>query len=317
MCDEGIQYYSEAYKRKIPDSQLRKLKAKILNAKNGSAMYQWNVYNDAPEYENETDCEDPIGAAKLFHKVSFNLQKIDKEFFQKFIESKHFDKLENLKLFLCDELDIKDIYEDHQAGEEKEMFKFMDARELILKLLNICCEGKEDILNFVSHFKTDESLKQIDTEWVKDNYKAIRIVFGEYGRLRDKRRVANNTEEEINVFESKKAVTGLLARILKQYLGLSINTNVKQKQEKKSKYYQTEYSVEDVDEIFELLMYMDERYGKSDKFTEFIRGWATDKHEPCKWYHLYDPNVTGKSIHEAAKGIYELEMVDDDDQDEL
>ena len=40
-----------------------------------------------------------------------------KEFFQKFIESKHYDKLENLKMFMCDELDIEDVYEDRKERE--------------------------------------------------------------------------------------------------------------------------------------------------------------------------------------------------------
>jgi hypothetical protein len=239
---------------------------------------------------------------------------------------------------MCDELDIEDVYEDRIEGEEKEMIQFMDARKLILKLLNICCEGKEDIREFAAQFKTGDSLGQTDCEWIEANYKTIRVVFGEYGRLQNAKKTALisrktdnpiklNTvakkcsskaasdmrgEEEPNVFESKKAVTGLLARIMKQYLGLSITSKINRKQENGNKYRETKYNVEEMDEIFELLMYMDARYGKSDKFTEFIRSWAEGNEEPCKWYHLYDPSVTGRTIQEAAKGLYELEMVDDE-----
>ena len=339
LCDEGIRYFSEAYKHRMPEEKLRKLKQKIKQAKKDSELYQWAIYNNAPDYEDEHECEDPVGAAKLFHKVSFNLQKIDQEFFQKFIESKHYDKLENLKMFLCDELDIEDVYTEQIEGEEKEMVKFMDARKLILKLLNMCCDGKEDIKEFVASFKTGDSLGQTDFEWIEENHKTIRVLFGECGRLRDKRKkcpkVPQNKVKTINhscpgksgttesdmegeeanmrVFESKKAVTGLLARILKQYLGLSITSKNQRRREDGKRVYETTYKIEEMDEIFELLMYMDARYGKSDKFTEFIKNWGYGNKNPCKWYHLYDPSVAGRTIEEAAKGLYELEMVEEED----
>ena len=85
-----------------------------------------------------------------------------------------------------------------------------------------------------------DSIGQTNSEWI--NYKTIRVVFGECGRLRDYTKVAKTTqkrdksiklktlgdlshfskksdmqgEEGPKVFESKKAVTLLLARIMKQ-----------------------------------------------------------------------------------------------------
>ena len=192
----------------------------------------------------------------------------------------------------------------------------------------------------IAHFKTGDLLGQTDSEWIEENYKTIRVVFGEYGRIRHQNqkkkclKIAQNKDKTINhslsglkqdtqsdmqgeednmrVFESKKAVTGLLARILKQYLGLSITSKNKQKREDGKRVYETTYKIEEMDEIFELLMYMDARYGKSDKFTEFIKNWGYGNKNPCKWYHLYDPSVTGRTIEEAAKGMYELEMVEEE-----
>jgi len=72
--------------------------------------------------------------------------------------------------------------------------------------------------------------------------------------------------------------------------------------------------IKNVDEIMELLMYShkDSYFHRSDKLAEYIREWAKENKSQCSWYHLYDPKVTGKTIAEAAKEIYELEMIDDD-----
>jgi hypothetical protein len=45
----------------------------------------------------------------------------------------------------------------------------MDARKLILKLMNICCDGKEDIREFAAQFKTGDIIGQTDSEWIEGN----------------------------------------------------------------------------------------------------------------------------------------------------
>ena len=345
LCDEGIRYYSEVYKQRLPDAKLKKLEAKMKTAAVRNQEYQWAMYDLAPDYDNDSQTmEDPIGAQKFFHKIAFGLQTIDKEFFNKFIEPKHHMKMDNLKKYLMDDEDVKDLYDDTVKDEEKEMVHFKSAREMIIKLLDICCDGRTDVFDFKVNFEPGDVLPQIDSDWVKDNHLALRTTFGDSGRVqmsqenKSGRELARNNnnirntsilanlrplahQQEIcgenkqptTAFEDKKLVVNALTRILSSYLGLSVDTKTKRVRENGTrKLQETRKEIKNMDEMMELLMYSDSYYCRSDKLSDYIKEWAKDNTNQCRWYHLKDPKVTGITIAEAAKEIYELKMIDDD-----
>ena len=125
----------------------------------------------------------------------------------------------------------------------------------------------------------------------------------------------DKNENRRNKFEDKQLVTGLLTRILTKYLGISVSV-----QKKRGKVVDSErkrektLEVKDVDEMMELLMYSDSYYPRSDKLTEMIRKWAENNENQCRWYHLYNPEVTGKKVSDAAKDIYEITFVEEDEE---
>lgn len=332
LCEEGMKYYSELYNKRLPDSKMKTLKEKVKKAESIRKEMQWAMYSHSPEYEHDSkNMEDPIGAQKFFHKISFGLQKIDQEFFEKYIDTKHHVKLENLKLFLMDELDIKDIYTERINEDMKEMVKFIDARSMITKLLSICSDEETDVFKFKTTCKTGEKLPNNSMQWVQENYKTIQTLFPDYGRIQNAKKcpeiaenndILDNTQNLLNVgveeesqmskFEDKQLVTGLLTRILTKYLGISVSVQKTRKGTGTERKREKTLEVKDVDEMMELLMYSDSYYPRSDKLTEMIRKWAENNESQCRWYHLYNPEVTGKKVSDAAKDIYEIGFVEEE-----
>ena len=343
LCDEGIRYFSEMYPTKMPDELKNKLKQQARAAIEQCADWTFEKYADAPEVD-----DDPIGSNKIFHKLSFNLKSIDRDFFDKYIKSKQNEKLGNLKLFLMDDLEAKDIHTNEIAGEEfSEKVDFIQARTLINKLLKICCPDSKDVFDFASSFKTGDTLPQIDCDWLKNNVHYIVETFGsDTTRVAHKRlsryepprndivnnnvSAAPNGTAEINqnrdVFQEKKTMISLTKKIIQDYLGLSVtNTSTRKRDESGKREYESKYwmEIEDIDERFELMMYMDEGNGCCDNFSKFLKSWAKDKDVPCKWYHLYKykkpkkkqgedtKQMKSKTIKEVAEEIYECKIIDD------
>jgi len=124
--------------------------------------------------------------------------------------------------------------------------------------------------------------------------------------------ICGENKPPLSAFEDKKLVVNVLTRNLESYLGLSVNTTTKKPMANGIRTQKTTKEIKNMDEILELLMYSDSYYCRSDTLRDYIKEWAKDNTNQCRWYHLKDPKVTGLTICEAAKEIYELKMIDDD-----
>lgn len=121
---------------------------------------QWESYDKAPVYDgNEIDMEEPLGAAKFFHKTIYGITKVDKSFFEHFIITKRFDKFKNL-------IEFFDYCTDTENDSSNIYYYYLNKSLNILgckSLLDFCVsdlnvntkvENKDDIAWLKKHTDT-------------------------------------------------------------------------------------------------------------------------------------------------------------------
>ena len=161
------------------------------------------------------------------------------------------------------------------------------------------CKGNNILEGFEMKVATnDAALSKEEHKWIEEHLTQIRIAFPEYGRVSSK---------EVD----RLTICDLLQRILKNYLGLQVrkqSKKVKVKQVQSHREYK--YTICNLDEMVELLIYSSESYSFSKNTKEALREYCVSSTSLTKWHPLRKMKQT--NLDELGKGLKpECMFVDD------
>lgn len=252
------------------------------------------------EFHMEHIMDDSQGQEKFYIKLAFGINHITKEFYDAHVANRGFVAFNNLKMFLETDDTIAALFIG--SSENSVVAKLTEARMLINGLMKICKASHGNALGgFTMQVKTnDVDLTSEEMQWIDAHYQEIQICFPNYGRIRSGEK-------------DRSSMCDLLQRILKKHLGFHVRKQskmVKVRGEYSHRIYT--YTIENLDEMVELLAYASERGSFSKELKENLEAYckenaATD----TKWHELKgNPPM---EFEELSGRLIQGEMFIDDD----